>query len=137
MKTGALGKVYQGGEAIVHQGEAADCLYVVQSGQAEVVQEKDGREVRLALLGEQDFLGETAILESGIRSATIRAVSEVRAITVDKKTFLRRVHEDPSLVFRVLQKMSHRIRKLSTELVRMKSGGKVTDGSNSEKLVEN
>lgn len=127
METGALGKVYKRGEAIVRQGEAADCLYVIQSGQAEMVQDKDGREVRLALLGEQDFLGETAILERGIRSATVRAVSEVRVLTVDKKTFLRRLHEDPSLVFRVLQKMSHRIRKLSTELVRIKGGGESTD----------
>lgn len=127
MKIGVLGKVYKRGETIVRQGEAADCLYVIQSGQAEVVQDKDGREVRLALLGEQDFLGETAMLEHGIRSATVRAVSEVRAITVDKKTFLRRLHEDPSLVFRVLQKMSHRIRKLSTELVRIKGGGESTN----------
>ena len=131
MEIGALGKVYKRGEAIVRQGEMADCLYVIQSGQAEMVQEKDGREVRLALLGEQDFLGETAMLEHGIRSATVRAVNEVRAITVDKKTFLRRIHEDPSLVFRVLQKMSYRIRKLSTELVRIKGGE-----SNSEKLVK-
>jgi len=65
METGALGKVYKRGEAIVHQGEAADCLYVIQSGQAEVVQEKDGREVRLALLGEQDFLGRRRFLKAG------------------------------------------------------------------------
>ena len=121
MQTGALGKVYKRGEAIVRQGEAADCLYVIQAGQAEVVQDQDGREVRLGLLGEQDFLGETAMLEHGIRSATVRAVSEVRAITVDKKTFLRRVHEDPSLVFRILQKMSNRIRELNAELVKAKS----------------
>lgn len=132
MAAGALGKVYKRGEAIVRQGETADCLYVIQSGQAEMVQDKDGREVRLALLGEQDFLGETAMLEHGIRSATVRAVSEVRAITVDKKTFLSRIHEDPSLVFRVLQKMSHRIRKLSTELVRIKG-----NESDSEKLAGN
>jgi CRP-like cAMP-binding protein len=51
----------------------------------------------------------------------VRALGDVRVLTIDKKTFLRRVHEDPSLAFRILQKMSYRIRELDTELVRLKS----------------
>jgi len=40
---------------------------------------------------------------------------------VDKVTFLRRIHEDPSLAYRILQKMSHRIRELDDELARAKA----------------
>lgn len=50
-RTGALGKVYEDGEVIVRQGEAGNCMYVIQDGQAEVVVEKDGEEERLAILG--------------------------------------------------------------------------------------
>jgi CRP-like cAMP-binding protein len=42
-----LGKVYQDEEAIVHQGEVGDCMYVIQEGQVEVVVDEDGKEVRL------------------------------------------------------------------------------------------
>lgn len=122
MEHGALGKVYRDGEAIVRQGEEGDCMYVIQAGQAEVLQEREGKEVRLSVLGERDVFGEMALFEREARSATVRALGDVRVLTVDKKTFLRRVHEDPSFAFRILQKMSHRIRELDTELVRIKTG---------------
>ena len=122
METGALGKVYRDGEAIVHQGEAGDCMYVIQTGQVEAILEREGKEVRLAVLGERDVFGEMALFEREARSATVRALGDVRVLTVDKKTFLRRVHEDPSLAFSILQKMSYRIRVLDAELVRLKTG---------------
>ena len=122
MVTGGLGKVYGDGDEIVRQGETGDCMYVIQMGQAEAIQGKEGKAVRLAVLGEGDVFGEMALFERKSRSATVRALGEVRVLTIDKKTFLRRVHEDPSLAFRILQKMSYRIRELDTELVRLKTG---------------
>ena len=119
MVTGGLGKVYGDGEEIVRQGETGDCMYVIQTGQAEAIQGKEGKEVRLAVLGEGDVFGEMALFERMPRSATVRALGEVRVLTIDKKTFLRQVHEDPSLAFRILQKMSYRIRELNAELFRL------------------
>ena len=123
METGALGKMYQDGEAIVCQGEVGDCMYVIQAGQAEVLQEKENQEVCLAVLGEGDVFGEMALFEREARSATVRALGELRVFTVDKRTFLRRIHEDPSLAFRILQNMSYRIRELDAEIVRLKTSG--------------
>jgi CRP/FNR family cyclic AMP-dependent transcriptional regulator len=121
MVTGGLGKVYRDGEEIVRQGETGDCMYVIQSGQAEAILGKEGKEVCLAQLSEGEVFGEMALFEQMPRSATVRALGDVRVLTIDKKTFLRRVHEDPSLAFRILQKMSFRIRELDTELVRLKT----------------
>jgi CRP/FNR family transcriptional regulator, cyclic AMP receptor protein len=121
METGVLGKLYHDGEAIVRQGEIGDCMYVVQAGQVEVFQEKEDREVRLAVLNEGDFFGEMAIFEREARSATVRAIGEVRVLTVEKKNFLRRIQEDPSLAYHIVQTMSHRIRELNAELVRIKT----------------
>lgn len=126
MDTGFLGGVYQDGDVIVRQGETGECMHVIQSGRAEVLKEKGGREIRLAILGEGDFFGEMAVIDPETRSATVRAMGEVRAITVDKKTFLNRVHEDPSLAFRILQKMSQRIRDLDYELARLKTQGQAS-----------
>lgn len=116
METGELGKVYRDGEVIIRQGEVGNCMYVIQSGKTVVLQEKDGTEVRLAVLGEKDFFGEMAIFEHEARSATVQALEEVRVLTVDKRTFLRRIHEDPSLAFRIVEQMCQRIRKLDAEL---------------------
>jgi hypothetical protein len=121
MNTSVLGKEYRRGQTIIRQGEPGDCMYVIQSGQAEVIQSKDGRDIQLALLGNQDTFGEMALYRMESRSATVRAVTDVRALTVDKKIFLRRAHEDPSFVFAILQKMSQRIYEMNTELTRRKN----------------
>lgn len=119
MSTESLGKKYEDGEIIVRQGEVGDCMYVIQAGQVEILQRQGEKEFCLAVLSEGDFFGEMALFDREVRSATVRALGEVRALTVDKKTFLRRVHEDPSLAFGILQKMSRRIRDLNAILVRI------------------
>jgi CRP-like cAMP-binding protein len=121
MKPGALGKEYHDGAAIVRQGEVGDCMYVIQDGKVEVLQEKEDNKMRLMVLGKGDIFGEMALFEQEVRSATVRALGEVRILTIDKKTFLQKIHEDPSIAFNTIRKMSQRIRELNAELVRIKS----------------
>jgi len=113
-----LGRDFHAGETIVRQGEIGECMYIIQSGQAEVVQSQDSSETRLAVLDKGDIFGEMAIFQKESRSATVRAITDLRVLTVDKKIFLQRVHEDPSFVFAILKKMSQRIRNLNIELAR-------------------
>jgi len=120
MSKGALGKVYQDGEVIFRQGDIGDSMYVVQEGRVEVFVESDGKEVRLRVLGEGEPVGEMAIFAREVRSATVRALGRVRVLTVDKRNFLTRVQEDPSLAFRILETMSRRIRELSDEVVSLR-----------------
>jgi CRP/FNR family cyclic AMP-dependent transcriptional regulator len=121
MSNGALGKVYKGGNAIVRQGDAGSCMYVIQDGEVEVVRSDNGNTVRLAVLGRGDFFGEISLFGNEKRSATVRALGDVRIITVDKKTLMRRIQEDLTLAFRIFQTMAARIKDMNTELVVLKS----------------
>jgi CRP-like cAMP-binding protein len=119
----ALGKLYRDGEVIIRQGETGDCMYVIQSGQAEVIRRKGDKEFCLAVLGAGDLFGEMALFEKEVRSATVRALGEVWVLTLQKRTFFKRVREDPSLAFRMLQRLSHRIRELDNQLVSVADRG--------------
>lgn len=121
MRPGALGKVYRDGEVIVRQGEIGDALFVVQEGQLEIVSESDGNETRIRIAGKDELIGEMAVFEHEARSATVRALGDARVLTVDKKNFLRRINEDPSLAFRLVETMSRRVRELSQEIVKLKT----------------
>ena len=112
----SLGKEYKDGEIIVRQGEAGNCMFVIQKGEVEAVAESDGRELRLRTMGINDFFGEMALFEQATRTATVRALGPARVLTIDKKNFLGGIHEDPSLAFRIVQTMSHRIRDLTDRL---------------------
>jgi len=119
MNSGALGKIYQAGEAIVHQGDQGDCMFVIQEGQVAILKEIDNSEVQLAVRGPGEFFGEMALFERETRMATVRALEVARILTIDKKSFLRRIHEDPSLAYNLVKVMSARIRQLSEEVVRL------------------
>jgi CRP-like cAMP-binding protein len=117
----SLGKVYQDGEIIVQEGEFGNCMYVVQEGQVEVLQGRPGALVRLTVQGKGAIFGEIALMQGEIRSATVRAMGPARVLTVDKATFLHRIHEDPSMAYRMMVNMSQRIRDLSDEVVSLKT----------------
>jgi len=118
MSTGTLGRVYEDGEILVKQGDVGDAMFVIQEGEVDIVLERNGRETLLHTARAGEMLGEMAIFLHETRSATVRAKGRTRALTVDKKNFLRRINEDPSLAFRLVESMSRRIRDLSNELAR-------------------
>ncbi len=116
-----LGKLYGDGEYIVREGEVGDCMYVIQSGKVEVVRRDGDKEFSLDVLEDGDFFGEMALFDREVRSASVRTIGEVWVLTLEKKSFLRRVHHDPTLAFRILERMARRIRSLDSRLVRMGS----------------
>lgn len=122
METGALGKLYKDGELIVCEGEEGDCMFVIQEGQVEVYVEKGGKEISLGVHSAGNFFGEMALFDRDVRSASVRALGEARILTIDRKNFMRRIHEDPALAFRIVETMSRRIRDLVAEVARLKGG---------------
>ena len=116
MDDGVLGREYADSAVICHQGEPGDRMYVIQAGRATVLREEGGVEVVVGELKTGDVFGEMAIFDRQPRSATVRAKGAARVLTLDKRAFLRQVHEDPSLAYRILESMSLRIRRLDAEL---------------------
>ena len=111
-----LGKQYSDGDILFRQGDKGTCMFVIQKGEVEVFVDSDGHELTLRKLGANDFFGEMALFESATRTASARAVGPTHVLTIDKKNFLAGVHEDPSLAFRIVKTMSHRIRNLTHRL---------------------
>ena len=122
MDAEALGKPFEQGQMIVKQATPGDCMYVIQAGRVEVFREEDEGEVRLAVLEEGDFFGEVPLFERRERSASVRALTQARLLTVDRRTLLSRLAEDPSLAFRILETLSRRVREMDAEVARLKVG---------------
>ncbi len=115
-RRGELGKVFTDGEVIIRQGDVGDRMYVVQTGNVEVVLESDGEERQLSALQAGDFFGEMALFDKVVRSASVRAVGEARVLTIDKRTLLKRISEDPLLAYNLLRSMSTRVRDLNDQI---------------------
>lgn len=117
-----LGIAFADGEPIVREGEPGDCMFVIQAGEVEVVKTLDGAETRLGTMSAGDFFGEMSLFQKMPRAATVRAVGEARVLTIDKRTLLRRIQEDPLLAYNLVQTMGDRIRELHEKLREVQQG---------------
>jgi len=122
-RRGELGKVFADGEVIITEGDAGDCMFVIQSGRVEVVAGAGGAEHRVAVLEGGEFFGEMALFDKEMRSATVRALGEARVLTVDKRTVLKRMSENPLLALNLLKTMSKRIRVLDERVTALGEPG--------------
>jgi CRP-like cAMP-binding protein len=74
--------------SLVRQGQPADGAYLIESGSAEVITAlPGGGEMAVAALGPGSVLGEMALLESGIRSATVVARAPVSGYFIERDGF--------------------------------------------------
>lgn len=116
MKNKKLGKLYKDKEIIVKQGDEGKCLYVIQEGRVDVIHETPEGDQKVAELGESDFFGEMGLFENDVRSCTVRAAGEVRILTIDKRNFFKSINRDSSLAYRLLEKMSNRLREANEKI---------------------
>jgi hypothetical protein len=102
---------FPSGHVIFAEGDAGREMYIVESGQVEIVRRVHGRRSeRLALLEAGDFFGEMSLLEGRSRSATARCLSETRLLAIDAATFDRILRQYPEVTIRVLRSLSARLR---------------------------
>lgn len=86
------------GEVIIREGEDGDAFYVVASGIVSVSRKDEhGREVRLAHLGEGAFFGEMALLQDGIRTATVRVEEDAQIFEISRELLEEVITQYPTV----------------------------------------
>jgi len=120
MKDDELGKVYSDGEIIFKEGEAADRMYVVQSGKVKITKKTASGDLPIATLESGEIFGEMALFDRLPRSANANALGDARVLSIDKKKLFSTISKDPTLVFKILESMSQRIRRLNEEFMQLK-----------------
>ena len=107
---------YQPGQNIVEVGDAGTSLFIVVDGTVQVLYPSRSHEVELALLGPGDFFGEMALLNAKPRSATVRALTQVRTLKLEQRAFQRLVHASPSVAIHIMEILSLRIRTADEQI---------------------
>ena len=101
------------GRVLFTEGETADELFIIVSGQVRV--ERDG--AVLANRGPGEFFGEIALVAGGPRTATATCVTPCRLLVVVRHDFHSLMDEFPALKMRVLETLAARVRSLDTTAV--------------------
>ncbi len=120
-------RVFEPGDIIFSQGDDSREMFVILEGQVEVVKPNPrGGEVKLASIERGEFLGEMSLLESLPRSATARAVNNVKLLAIQPGGFLLKIRRDPTFAFEIMQSLSRRIRVTNEALMKAMSRGETS-----------
>lgn len=107
---------FASGHAIVEIGTPGRSLYLLVNGEVNVVYPSVNSDYELARLGPGDFFGEMALLNDKPRSATVRAMTPVEALVLDKADFRKAVSETPGMALHLLAALSVRIRNADEQI---------------------
>jgi uncharacterized integral membrane protein len=104
------------GEAIFRQGDEGDFVYSIIDGQVEVIREEpDGEAKVINRLGPGEYFGEMALIRHAPRTATVRAVTAVKAVALSQADFLALYRYLPDLHRSIEKVMQQRPVPPSTE----------------------
>ncbi len=85
------------GEMLMRQGEPGESMFIFRSGAAEVfVHAADGQPIHISNYARGDFAGEMALMTGEPRTASVRALSDVEVIEMDREGFTRLFKDRPA-----------------------------------------
>jgi CRP-like cAMP-binding protein len=103
---------YDKGAIIVTQGSGGEGFFIIESGKAEVTRTRsDGVNVIVNQLGPSDFFGELALLDDGLRTASITACEPTHCLVLTRWDFLGILKDDAEMAVVILQELAKRFRK--------------------------
>ena len=97
---------FPAGASVVSEGTGGAAFFVITEGHAIVTVEGAER----ARLGPGDHFGEIALLDEGVRSATVTADTELRCYGLTPWEFRPFVEEHPRIAWKLLQALARRLR---------------------------
>ena len=96
------------GQVIIRENQGAYEFFIVVDGQAEVTRDNK----RMATLGPGDFFGELALLDRGLRNATVTALTAMEIVVLPQWDFEQALDEAPRMTRKLLAGMARRLRHL-------------------------
>lgn len=98
------------GNFVFREGDSGSDMYIIEAGTVEVLRVARGS-APVASLGPGDFFGEMAILEDQPRFASVRALTPVRLLRVDRADFAGMLRDNFEIAVRIMRKLVARLRR--------------------------
>ena len=110
------------GQSVFKQGTAAESMCLVLSGELEVLKaSKDGTQVKIATIGDGQSVGEMALVDGLVRSATVKASMLTTVVVLKRKDFDEIMQQYPRIAAKIMKGIARHIsinlRKTSDQLM--------------------
>jgi CRP-like cAMP-binding protein len=110
-------KLFPAGTNIITAETPGEAVYIILYGTVKIhIEQPDGRDVTLALLGAGDTVGEMSLIDSVGRSASALTLEDSLLLWMDRTTFQHMLDDFPPVARNLVRILSARVR-LSDQLI--------------------
>jgi len=96
---------------IVRAGDETDALYIILSGRVKVLmQDDEGHEVILSIMGSHEYFGEMGLLDDQPRSANVETLEPCEMLRLSKAGFVTCMKDNFDLAMRIIRNLVKRLR---------------------------
>ncbi len=116
----AVPRSFPEGVRVFHEGDKSDACYVVKSGTFRVTREHpDGRAITLATLETGDIVGELAMLDGEVRSASVETLGgEGELLALPATDMLSLLERNPDITVKIAAALTRRLRAANERISR-------------------
>jgi len=112
IKSQAVRKHFNKGETVFKEGDDADFIYFVESGEVGISVQKFTKEEEISTLGPGEYFGEMAVLYKNRRTATVIAREDTELLTIEHADFMKLMVTHPVLALRINEILANRNEEL-------------------------
>lgn len=112
-----VNKFYKKCSVIVRETDPGNTMYIINKGKVKISRTiESGKEVILAILGEEDFFGEMSLLDGMERSASVTTLEDSELFILNREDFLDLINRYPKIAIVLLKELALRLRKSDTQI---------------------
>lgn len=111
-------QTYRGGEAIFAQGEKADAIFYIHSGNVKLTAKSNsGKKAVTSILRRGDLFGESCLAKHALRTSTASAIHLCNITEVKRSAIVRIVEQEPAFANLVISHLLSRIGRIEEDLI--------------------
>jgi CRP-like cAMP-binding protein len=104
------------GEILFRKGDNSDAAYLVINGRAEVVVDRADVPLVVAQILPGAIVGEMGVLCDSVRSATVRAGTDLLTLRLPSDLFIDMLSEFPGMALAVMRDLARRLERTTAQL---------------------
>jgi len=110
-------RLFSAGKSIITAEQPGEAVYIILFGTVKIhIEQTDGRDVVLSIIGAGDTLGEMSLIDSSGRSASAVTLEDSLLLWMDKGVFQQVLDEYPPVAHNLVRILTSRVR-LNNELI--------------------
>lgn len=96
---------------VIREGAEGESLFIVTAGKVKVyLNDDNGKEIILSVLGPGDFIGELALIDDDARSASVMTMEPSEFLVLPKQAFRDHLRKNPDLAMNIMRVLATRLR---------------------------